>query len=89
MIRQYRDQIDNIDNQIIELISKRLKLVRMTGEYKKKNNIPSLDMTRWQQVLKSKLELAKKHNINPQVIKDIYNRIHKEALKIENKAINI
>lgn len=80
----YRKEIDEIDQQIIELIAKRLEVVEKVGKYKKANKLPPLDQKRWQQVVESKKALAKELNINEELIEKIYNLIHKEALNIEN-----
>ena len=68
-----RKQIDEIDTAIVNLLAKRMKVVEKVGKYKKENNLPPLDKSRWQEVIKSKKGFVKK----------IYNIIHEEALKIE------
>ena len=70
-----RKQIDEIDESIIVLLAKRMKIVEKIGGFKKKNNIPVFDKLRWQKVIKSKKGFVKK----------IYNIIHEEALKVENR----
>ncbi|MGE4443906.1 MAG: chorismate mutase [Candidatus Altimarinota bacterium] len=79
----YRESIDEIDAQIITLISERFEVVKQVGEYKKLHNLPPLQPERWQQVLSSKKELAKKLGVNPDFIETIWNEIHKEALRLE------
>ena len=69
----FRKQIDKIDNQIVDLLAKRMKVVKKVGQLKKKSNIPVLDKSRWQKVIKSKKGYIKK----------IYNIIHDHALEIE------
>ncbi len=79
----YRESIDEIDAQIITLISERFEVVKQVWEYKKLHNLPPLQPERWQQVLSSKKELAKKLWVNPDFIETIWNEIHKEALRLE------
>lgn len=80
-----RSDIDQIDQLIVDLIAKRMDLVKEVGKYKKIRGIPSLDKTRWKQVLESKKKLAIKCNLNPKLIVDIYNLLHQNALKIEDE----
>lgn len=68
-----RKQIDKIDESIINLLAKRMKIVEKIGLLKKKQNIPALDSARWKKVIKSKKGFVKK----------IWETIHSEALKIE------
>ncbi len=82
-LEKLRKQIDEIDQNIINLIAQRMDIVKFIGEYKKKNNLAPLQLKRWHQILKSRKNQANKLNINPQLIENIWNNIHKEALKIE------
>lgn len=79
-----RNQIDKIDPQIIKLIAKRIEIVKQIGDYKKLNNLKAFDSKRWQDLLKSKQEIAKKYNISTQLITEIFTLLHRESLTIEN-----
>ncbi len=72
-LEDLRKQIDGIDESIVSLLAKRMETVKKVGQLKKKSNIPVLDKSRWQKVIKSKKGFVKK----------IYNIIHEEALEIE------
>ena len=72
-IENLRKQIDEIDELIINLLAKRMDVVKKIGQLKKQHNIPPLDQTRWQKLIKSKKGY----------IKRIWEIIHEEALKIE------
>ncbi|MDD5770394.1 MAG: chorismate mutase [Candidatus Gracilibacteria bacterium] len=79
----YRDQINNIDSQIIELLAKRFEVVKNVGIYKKANNINPFQPNRWQEVLKSRKQKAQKLGINQDFIENIWNEIHKYSLELE------
>ncbi|MFA6081376.1 MAG: chorismate mutase [Patescibacteria group bacterium] len=68
-----RKQIDEIDNKIVILLAKRMKIVTNIGLLKKKQNILIFDLVRWKKVIESKKGYIKK----------IWEIIHKEALEIE------
>ena len=72
-LESLRKQIDGIDESIVNLLAKRMKVVKKIGQLKKKSNIPVLDKSRWQKIIKSKKGYIKK----------IWEAIHHEALKIE------
>lgn len=82
-IESFRKKIDLIDNQIIDLLARRLAIVKKLGRWKKQRDLPSLDKTRWQEVLVSRMKKAKKLGISAKLVKKIYETIHNEALKIE------
>ncbi|PIP63182.1 hypothetical protein COW98_00015 [Candidatus Roizmanbacteria bacterium CG22_combo_CG10-13_8_21_14_all_35_9] len=82
-IDDLRKQIDEIDNLIVNLLAKRLTVVKKVGKWKNKKGLVPLDKSRWQKILTSKIVKAKKLKLNPKLIKNIWNLIHEEALKIE------
>jgi len=85
LLADWRKQIDKIDEELINVLAKRINIVREIGKYKKENGIPPLDEKRWQEVLKSKLSKACLLNISEKFIKKLYEVIHDHSLEIENK----
>lgn len=72
-LEELRKQIDEIDRSIVILLAKRMKVVKEVGSFKKKNNLPTFDQSRWNEVIKTKKGFVRK----------IWEIIHDEALKIE------
>lgn len=79
----YRKQIDDIDKQLITLLHERMVVVENVGEFKKINNIEPLDEARWLEVLMNRVSIAKEMGLSEELIKEIWEAIHKEALRIE------
>ena len=86
-LENWRKQIDALDEELLQILSKRIDIVRKVGIYKKKNQIPPLDEARWQEVLNSKLALGELLKLPKMLVEKIYTIIHEEALKIENGEI--
>lgn len=57
-LQKYRDQIDGIDRQMVELFRRRMEVTRQVGQYKAARGIPVLDQAREREVLRDKGELA-------------------------------
>ena len=51
VLENYRLEINNIDEELINLLKKRMKLSVKIGKYKKENNIPILNKNRENQVI--------------------------------------
>ena len=83
MLDDLRKEIDLIDNEIVNLIAKRIKVVKKVGQFKKDNNIPVVDNLRFEKVLNKVGELAEKNKISKEFIQDIYNKIHEYMCSIE------
>ena len=81
----WRKQIDALDNEIISLLAKRMDIVEKIGKYKKENNMPLMDNNRWQLLTQQLLHKAEKLNLSTELVKDIYDQIHKHAMRIEEQ----
>ncbi len=85
MLKKFRQEIDEIDRELLAIMAKRVNLVREIGKVKKENNINPLDSKRWKEVLESRLSIAKSLNLSEEFIKNLYVLIHKHSLAIESK----
>ncbi|MDD2486811.1 MAG: chorismate mutase [Candidatus Gracilibacteria bacterium] len=86
-LTEIRPQIDSIDSQLVELLAKRFDLVEKVAIYKKENSINSLQPGRWQEILDTRKEQAEGLGIDPEMIEEIWNIIHKFALKMQNSIL--
>ena len=79
-----RHKIDSLDKKLIEILGARERVVKEIGIYKAKNNIPSLQAARFQQVIDKGIAAGKKEDLSPEFITEMLNAIHKESLRIED-----
>ena len=79
-----RHKIDSLDKKLIEILGARERVVKEIGIYKAKNNIPSLQAARFQQVIDRGIAAGKKEDLSPEFITEMLNAIHKESLRIED-----
>ncbi|MEG1416191.1 MAG: prephenate dehydratase [Clostridium sp.] len=54
-LKQYRDEIDRIDNAILKLFQERMDMVLNVAEYKRKNNLEVLNRKREEEVIENHL----------------------------------
>lgn len=80
-----RQQIDEIDQSILDLISKRLALVAEVGEVKSQYGIPIYDPLREEDMLQKRGQEAKQLGISPQLITDILRRLMRESYDREHQ----
>ncbi|HMQ46411.1 MAG TPA: chorismate mutase [Saprospiraceae bacterium] len=84
----YRAQLDELDNEIVALILKRLKVCEAIGHYKKAHDIPMMQPHRVQLVKEKAARLAEAAQLNPQFMEAIYTLIIQEACELQNKIID-
>ena len=87
-LENFRNQLDSLDSELIATLAKRFKVIHEVGEYKKENKINSFQPWRWQEVLNSRKAQARDLWVDPEMIEEIWNIIHKFALKKENSILN-
>ncbi|MDR2346387.1 MAG: bifunctional 3-deoxy-7-phosphoheptulonate synthase/chorismate mutase type II [Planctomycetaceae bacterium] len=87
-LAELRSKIDGIDEQLLSLLSIRMQVAVEIGLYKKANNMPILQSTRYGQIIEQKSTMAKSMNLNPEFIRDIMQAIHEESIRQQMKVIN-
>lgn len=83
-LKEKRAEIDSLDKKLFEVLGARERVVKEIGVYKAKNNIPSLQAARFQQVLDKGIEAGKKEGLSAEFVTELLNAIHKESLRIED-----
>ena len=78
-----RKDIDELDRELLKVLKRRFKVVEKVWILKKDHNIAPLDEKRWQEIIINIRQKAWEENLNPDFIEDLWNLIHKEALRIE------
>lgn len=88
-LKKMRLEIDSLDSEIISLLSKRFKIVKKVANYKKTYSLEAHQPRRWTEVLIKRKEEATIYDLNPEMIEQIWNIIHENALKTEWKIISL
>jgi len=79
-LQQYREQIDSLDFQILELLAKRMDIVGDLGGFKKENNISAFQLARWKNILRSRKSFGLDLGLDEAFIKNLLQFIHKESI---------
>lgn len=80
-----RDQIDQVDQQLIQLLSKRLSLVAEVGKIKLEHGLPLYAPDREATMLAARRNEAEKQGIPPDLIEDVLRRVMRESYISENR----
>ncbi len=87
-LKLYRDEIDLIDLEILDTMSRRAKVIEKIAEYKKEHKMTILQVSRWDELLKDRLSLAEKLGLDPKFSKELYQQIHLMSIRIQTKVMN-
>jgi chorismate mutase len=67
-----RDQIDQINRELVSALGKRLQIARAIARLKKEQRLPILDPERESAILEEIGCLAKEHELSPPIVKEIF-----------------
>ena len=84
-LNNFRKKIDNLDMEIVEKVNLRIDLVEKIAELKMKNDLTIFQIERWFEILKNRKEQAIKLGVDPKMITDIFELIHKYSILIQSK----
>ncbi len=85
---QLRKQIDELDSALLELLSKRMRISREIGTFKKEHNIPVLQAGRYEEILDSRAASAVTMNMDEKFVKSILEAIHEESVEQQIAILN-
>lgn len=87
-LKTLRSQIDLIDDQIMDMMGKRMKVVDTIGGLKKQNNVAILQVQRWRQILERMIMLGGETNLSEEFVMKIYRAIHQESIDHQKKVMD-
>jgi chorismate mutase len=85
---KFRSQIDVFDQNILEIISKRMKISNQIGSLKKSKNVAVLQNKRWKQVLEKMVIEGNEMDLSSEFTRKIFKAIHQESINHQEKIIN-
>jgi chorismate mutase len=80
-LAELRRQIDGIDEQLLELLAKRMRISREIGIYKKEHNMPILQSPRYSEILEKRSNMGEQMELNTDFVKNILKNIHEESVQ--------
>ena len=76
-----RKQIDELDNQLMELLAKRMRVCREIGQYKKEHNMTVLQTGRYNEILDKRGAQGTLCGMDPKFVKEIFESVHEESVR--------
>lgn len=83
-----RKDIDELDNELIDLLAKRMRISRKIGEYKKEHDMAIVQTRRYSEILDKRGAQGTLKGIESDCIKNIFEHIHEESVRQQMDIIN-
>ena len=83
-----RKSIDEIDNDLIDLLARRMAISREIGQYKKEHNMTVLQTSRYNEILDKRGAQGSLCGMDSEFIKAVFEQVHEESVRQQMEIIN-
>ena len=87
-LTELRRQIDEIDNDLLNVLARRMRVSREIGQYKKEHNMPVLQTIRYDEILENRTTNAEKMGMGTNFMKTVLEAIHEESIRQQIEIIH-
>lgn len=87
-IDELRARIDEIDGELLDLLSGRMKVADEIGRYKKENNITILQPNRWDKILAKVFVKGEERGLDSEFLEKVFKAIHQASIDRQTKIMN-
>ncbi len=84
-IEHLRHEIDEIDEELLNLLGRRMNLAEEIGKYKKLNNIAILQSSRWTEILDKSIKKGTAVGLSADFVGTVLKSIHEESINHQEK----
>jgi chorismate mutase len=87
-LEKLRHQINHLDDELMQILSQRMKVAEKIAVYKKENNITILQTNRWNEILDRACQRAEKLGLSKEFITKYFDAVHMESISHQTKIFN-
>lgn len=87
-LRVLREQIDDIDQRVLQLLAQRMSVSMRIANVKAKTNLAVYQPKRWEQVLQQRMAVAEERGLSADFVKELYEKIHAESVRLQEDMVN-
>jgi chorismate mutase len=87
-LEKLRQQINILDDELLQILSQRMKIADQIGLYKKDNNITILQPTRWHEIVDTVIEKGEKLGLSSEFLNQYLDAVHIESINHQKKIMD-
>lgn len=88
-LNELRDKINQLDDQLFDLLTSRMRLSEEVGELKREHNITILQQEYWMEQIASRLTKGPEMQLSAVFIRQLMDAIHQESIRHQVKVMNM
>jgi chorismate mutase len=87
-IADIRLKVQDLDDRLFDLLSKRMQFSDEVGRLKRENNITILQQKHWTTLINSRLEKSGDYNLTKKFVRQLMDAIHQESIRHQTAVMN-
>ncbi len=88
ILSELRNKIDEIDDQILEVLEKRMAISETIARHKKTSKVTILQPSRWSEILQKSIAKGQKMGLDAEFVEVIFKAIHNESIMHQSRVMN-
>ncbi|WP_262490409.1 bifunctional 3-deoxy-7-phosphoheptulonate synthase/chorismate mutase type II [Hymenobacter lapidarius] len=86
-LASFREQINQLDAEVMQLLGRRMAVAEKIGQYKKENDITILQTARWNEVLERAIRQGQSVGLSTDFVEQYLAAVHLESIGHQNKVM--
>lgn len=82
-LTELRTRIDALDEELLDILAKRMEVSREIGQYKSSRNMPVVQSERFGDLLSSRIKSAAAMGMSDEFVRNIFSAIHEESVRMQ------
>ena len=87
-LTELRAEIDKLDDRLLELLTRRMRISREIGQYKKEHDMPVLQTQRYEELLARRAAQAVELGMDREFMRTVFQAIHEESIRQQMRILN-
>ena len=86
-LARLREDIDRLDDEIMRSIAARMRISERIGEYKRDNDVTILQISRWEEVVRSRSVLGVAMGLDEGFTRALLRLLHRESIEVQERVM--
>jgi chorismate mutase len=87
-IENIRQILDSLDAEVVDILGKRMEIVKEMAVIKSKHNMPILQQERWREIVQSRTEWGQKNGLDAHFMLKLFELIHDKSIRTQFEHLN-
>lgn len=89
LLAALRSEIDDVDDELLQLLARRMNVASQIGEYKKEKGLAVVQMDRWKQIFADHLKTGNELGLPSELVSKIFEAIHQASIQRQTTILDL